>query len=189
MAPKKTVKRIKRSLPPRNKDGFDPRLVALGAIGGAIGGRAATTRLARGNVSRRTASEANWYQNNMRAYASDPDKAMLKGAQSVQESEYERMPRVKNQGKVDLYESLRKTNDYTPAKKLSGLSDKDMNKLSAKKIAKTDLKYNDTTAKRMRSAARTRADNTRGRNTRRGAIGGAAFAALVQLVAKELNKK
>jgi len=188
MAPKKTVKRIKRSLPPRNKDGFDPRLVALGAIGGGVAGRATNKARAGRSVAKKVAADTKWDLENIR---SNRDIATRTNdvAYNVLQEEYSKMPRAKNQGGVDLYKTLRQTNDYGSSKRLSGLSNRDMNKLQNKRSEQVDMLGNKSTAGRIKQATRIRATRTNRSSAIKGGIGGAALAALVQLVAKELNKK
>lgn len=194
MAPKKAPKRLKRSLPPKKENGFDARLVALGAIGGGIAGRRATNRLADRSVSRRAneIAAADLEMNGPRGRSSA--EIATRAAQQVADYEYSRMPRV-NDAKLSNYRGMvsQGGNDiekYEQARRLTGLSDKDVQKFYNKQDARREIKYGrNSAAKQLETAASLRASRKRTRNTVKGGLGGAALAALVQLVAKELNKK
>lgn len=187
MAPKNLPKRLKRSLPPRKDQGIDPRLVALGGIGGGAFGLASNRGRARRSVARDVAAETKWNMENLRSNMDAPTQTN-RAAGDVYDAEYSKMPRAKNQGAVDLFGNLRKSgNEYSAAKRLSGISNSDMNRLQAKRLAK--VSRGNSTATRMAGAAELRAKRTRRASGVKGAIGGAALAALVQLVAKELGKK
>jgi hypothetical protein len=181
-------------MPKPKQDGFDPRLVALGAIGGGIAGRRATNRLADRSVSRRSneISAADLEMNGPRG-RSAADIA-TSAAQQVADYEYSRMPRV-NDAKLSNYRGMisQGGNDigkYDQAARLAGLSDKEIQKYYNKSDARREIKYGrNSAASQLESAASLRANRKRTRNTVKGGIGGAALAALVQLVAKELNKK
>jgi hypothetical protein len=176
-------------MPKPKKEGFDPRLVALGAIGGAAYGRATNSRRATSSVGKEVAANTKWEIENIRSDRDVPTRTN-EVARNVMQDEYGRMPRSKNQAGIDLYGTLRKGGNSTKeAQKLSGLSGDDMKKLYKKKGALTDMIGNNSTTGRMRQASRLRAARTNRSSSIKGGIGGAALAALVQLVAKELNKK
>ena len=201
MAPKKTVKRISRMAMPKPKQerGFDPRLVALGAIGGGVAGR----RIGGSRAASQAATDVR------RAVRSTPTvSGQVDNAIDTYRNEYAQMPRVKNGNKITTYNQiLKETGNAKLAREQSGMSKADVQIYKDKKYAKSEL--NEFTTKR--SNAREWAGNppelsdVMGRATKlrqkrtvpsakrrggvKGAIGGAALAALVQLVAKELNKK
>jgi hypothetical protein len=199
MAPKKTVKRVKRTLPPKKKDGFDPRLVALGAIGGGVAGRRVGER-------RAAASAADDVQRYVRQGVGPTGK--VDNAIAMLGTEYSNMPRVKGSGKIGVYNQiLEETGNPKLARQRSGMTEADVKLYKNKKAAKNALNTDISQRSSARSgvAAYPELNDIMGRATRlrqnrtvpsakrsgaiKGGLGGAALAALVQLVAKELNKK
>jgi hypothetical protein len=199
MAPKKIVKRIKRSLPPKKKDGFDARLVALGAIGGAVAGR-------RVGASRAMASAANDVR---RAVRSTPSPTgQVDNAMDMYRSEYDKMPRVDGSNKITTYNKiLEETGNPKLARERSGMSAADVKLYKNKQRAKENMNIDISQRSAARSgvAAYPQLNDVMGATTRlrqnrtvpggrrsggiKGGIGGAALATLAQLVARELNKK
>lgn len=193
----KTVKRTKRTLRRREDSGFDPRLVAMGAIGGAIAGRKSAGALARRSVANKAAALTKADLDMNGAYSSSEDIAK-RSAGMVADYEYARMPRA-DAGKLANFRGIATNNPMGPGKydeaaKTSGISKKDRERYNAKQNARLSI----ADSKRARDggagmlldeAAYLRANRKRTRTGVKGAAGGAALMTLVQLVAKELQKK
>jgi hypothetical protein len=194
VAKRKPIKRVKRAMPKPKQDGFDPRLVALGAGAGALYGRATNRGRAEKQVASRAAQNAaadvEMFGTGGRS-AADISKS---AAKSVADYEYSRMPRT-DDAKLANYRGMiqqrtGEAGEFGNARRLAGLSEKDIAKYNNKVDTRNRMKYNSqTTASLLSEAGFLRAERKKTRNTVKGGVGGAALAALVQLVAKELNKK
>ena len=194
MAIKRKITRSKRKA---QQPGMNPLLIALGAGAGAAGGRAATNTLANRNVTNRIAAQRAQMDGGMFT----PEGKGTAAARLIAEAEYRNMPRVANKGKVAAYNDLMATEEkngrqagaYERSRRTAGLSKKEFDTLYAKKGAKVDLSLasmsGNSQRETTRQAVRLRADNTRKRNTRRGAVGGGAIAALAQAIINEMRKK
>lgn len=198
MAPRQTPKRkLKRQPAPRERGGVNPLLVALGAGAGAAAGRAATGPLARRNITRRAASMAEAEMEMFGPRGRSAEQVSREAAGMIADAEYAKMPRA-NAQKLSNFRGMvanrtGEPGEFDRARRNAGISKKDTQKFYNKAASKSEI----AAGKRMtdggqfliEEATMQRGKRTRGRNTRRGAVGGAALAALAQLVMAEMNKK
>jgi hypothetical protein len=178
MAPKKIVKRIKRSLPPK-KDGFDPRLVALGAIGGSVAG----AKRAGANAKKKVYSEIK--RTSEYATAKRPATGDFMMSDGKRRDSWS----TGTGRKFDKFGTGAVNAAWK--NKVGGFASEELGKvLSQKNEFKSDRRVSRYDAKYLaRAAGDAASKRARKGGAIKGAIGGAALAALVQLVAKELNKK
>jgi len=198
MAPRQTPKRkLKRQPAPRERGGVNPLLVALGAGAGAAAGRRATGALARRNVTNRAARMAEIEMEMMGPRGRSAEQISREAAGIVADREYTKMPRA-NAQKLANYRGMLANKTGEPgevarARRNAGISQKD----TMKYYDKSDARMRIADGKRradggqslIEEATYLRGKRKAGRNTRRGAVGGAALAALAQLVLAEMNKK
>lgn len=216
MAPKKTVKRVKRTLPPRKKnDGFDPRLVALGAGAGAVAGRVGAGYQAKRKVaagsSRAYARDTEKFvmdSNGGRFKKMDQNERVMASSEKVYDDEYRKMPRAKNDA-LARFKTTQAANRNNPAyrtddnrldydradsdaRRTSGLSKKGEAAYEDKKFRKAEgirMRTNNQAGGLYDDAVSMRTKRKAPKYARRGAAVGAALATLAQLVAAELRKK
>lgn len=195
VAKRKPVKRIKRAMPkPKQESGFDPRLVALGAGAGAAYGRVTNRGRAEKQVAKRAAQNAAADVEMFGTGGRSASEISKSAAKSVADYEYSRMPRT-DDAKLSNYRGMiqqrtGEAGEFGNARRLAGLSEKDIAKYYNKVDTRNRMKYNtQTTSSLLSEAGSMRADRKKTRNTVKGGITGAALATLAQLIAKELNKK
>jgi hypothetical protein len=195
MAPRKTPMRTKKKQ--QNSGGVNPLLVALGAGAGAAAGRRATGALARRNVTNRAARMAEIEMEMMGPRGRSAEQISREAAGTVADREYTKMPRANDQRLANyrgmLANKTGEPGEVARARRNAGISKKDTDKY----YNKSDARYRIADGKRradggqslIEEASFLRGQRKIGRNTRRGAAGGAALAALAQLVLAEINKK
>ncbi len=195
MAPRKTPMRTKKKQ--QNNGGVNPLLVALGAGAGAAAGRRATGALARRNVTDRAARMAEIEMEMMGPRGRSAEQISREAAGTVADREYTKMPRA-NAQKLANYRGMLANKTGEPgeigrARRNAGISKKDTDKYYNKSEARMRIadgkRRADGGQSLIEEASFLRGQRKIGRNTRRGAAGGAALAALAQLVLAEINKK
>ncbi len=173
MAPK-AVKRLKRSLPPKKQDGIDPRLVALGAIGGGVAGarsgyKSGTREVARSIFAESYSPDENTYWKKGKG-GWEPDMVKDRFGTAAIEAGWNSRGKLGKRGSKALTDTM-----------LTGAQDKKYGRKATVSRGRARVIAGAAMAAEGKRRAKPRAI--------KGAIGGAALAALVQLVAKELNKK